>query len=77
MLYENFKVFMTIMPRKHLRDFDILKLLGNGQDSDLSSLSDEDGENDRAFPTLYYYDITILIILTMHCFLIYLIFLLL
>lgn len=42
------------MSRKQLRDFDILELLGDGQDSDLSSLSCDDDDNVEAeniFPT--------------------------
>jgi hypothetical protein len=40
------------MSRKQLCDFDILELLGNGQDSDLSSLSgDEDNIEENNFPT--------------------------
>lgn len=42
------------MSRKQLRDFDILELLGNGQDSDLSSLSGDDDDNveeENIFPT--------------------------
>jgi len=42
------------MSRKQLRDFDILELLGDGQDSDLSSLSGDDDDNveeENIFPT--------------------------
>ncbi|XP_025205181.1 uncharacterized protein LOC112601666 isoform X1 [Melanaphis sacchari] len=40
------------MSRKQLRDFDILELLGNGRDSDLSSLSGDDYEKEEnSFPT--------------------------
>lgn len=42
------------MSRKQLRDFDILDLLGDGQDSDLSSLSADDDDNveeENIFPT--------------------------
>jgi len=42
------------MSRKQLRDVDILELLGDGQDSDLSSLSGDDDDNveeENIFPT--------------------------
>lgn len=40
------------MSRKQLCDFDILELLGNGRDSDLSSLSgDDDNIEENNFPT--------------------------
>lgn len=45
--------YLCVMSRKQLRDFDILELLGNGQDSDLSSLSGDDDnlEEENIFPT--------------------------
>ncbi|KAF0770146.1 hypothetical protein FWK35_00009013 [Aphis craccivora] len=46
--------YLYVMSRKQLRDFDILELLGDGQDSDLSSLSSDDDDNveeENIFPT--------------------------